>query len=188
MKPLVYADYCLRTEPGAGLSEMALSASVLMRSLHAAFTQIPDRFALGFPYLDDRLPQRKLSVFRVFAESQSDLNELYSIIKNGPGDALNRLFDVRYPETVPVGFAGPWKAFKRARIHSRQMADSRAKTMRQLDEEGTAWLNMGSSSQSHRFRMYIKSMPGPVESPETGGATNSYGLSIADQPVYLPQL
>ncbi|MGF6489163.1 hypothetical protein ABH904_002936 [Pseudomonas frederiksbergensis] len=166
------------------MSEVAEGASVLFRSLHGAFTHMSGHFALAFPRLDHKSPHARLLVFRVFAESLEDLESLHNFMKGG--DGLGRRFRADFPETVPVDFYGQWKAYKRARIHARSVPEARAKTMRQLDEAGTSWIDMGSKENGQRFRMYVT----VVESNQAGeiGRVNSYGLSIADQLLYLPHI
>ena len=189
MTPLVYTDLCLMGEGRLTMGEVAVGASVLMRSLHATFSQMPGCFALALPDLAHRSPQRRLSRFRVFASRMEDLAELHTLLKNG--DGLGRLFNASFPETVPADFKGPWMAYRRLRIHSRERASSRAVTMRALDEAGNSWVDMGSSDNRQRFRMYLACealAQGASPPPLEGAQVNSYGLSVAGYPLYLPHI
>lgn len=183
MKPTVYADFCLMAGRGASMGDVASGASVLFRTLHAVFTQMPGHFALAFPHLEHKSPQARLSVFRVFAESLEDLKELHDLMK--AGDGLNRIFKAAFPETVPENFSGPWKAYRRARIHSRNIPEARAKTMRKLDEDGSSWINMGSKENRQRFRLYVAIVDGQSGA---NGQINSYGLSVANNLLFLPHI
>jgi hypothetical protein len=184
MEPGVFVDFHLTAVRGSGMSASAVGASALFRALHAGFIQLPGRFALAFPRLDSPSPQARLSLFRVFAASIDDLAALHGVLKNG--DGLGRLYEARFPEIVPGDFAGPWVSFRRARIHSRRhAANSRSSTMRQLDEAGTTWIDMGSRENGQRFRLYL--LATRHDTPLTG-LPNGYGLSTADAPLALPLL
>jgi hypothetical protein len=185
MIPLVYVDIALMTTHGTEMADIAVGASVLMRSLHAVFTELPGRFALAIPRLNSDSPQRRLSIFRVFAEDRGHLDELIARLQQH--DGMNRLFAARYPQQVPSGFSGNWISYQRLRIPSRRVANCRARIMRQIDEGGVSWVDMGSKQNGHRFRMYIKTDTAPG-SASSGGKTNSYGLSLSESPFFLPDI
>jgi hypothetical protein len=184
MTPRIYVDICLSNQLGGNVSARAAGASLLMRSLHLCFTQMPGKFALALPDIQSSSPLKRLGRFRVFSENQDHLNALIAQLKQGGN--FGRVFEAHYPEQVPNDFSGPWLAYRRLRIKSRRVPQCRAKTIRRCMEEGKTWVDMSSKENGQRFRMYLDVVPG-IQADEPM-ATNSYGLSVASSPLYLPHI
>ena len=184
MKLTTYTDYCLKVTNRASMEEAAKAASTLMKGLHAAFSEHSSvQFALALPFAESGSPQKKMSVFRVFASSFEDLTLLNRFISQHPQYDL--LFYGKYPQTVPADFSGGYKAYRRLRIATRRKPQMRYKTMVKVAEQGTLWLDMYSKENGHQFRMYIDVING--EQSDTG-VVNSYGLSNANNPFFVPAI
>jgi hypothetical protein len=183
MKPATYVDYTVKVGNRASMEEVSQCASFLMKALHAGFSEHKDKFALALPNLDESSPQKKISTFRVFAESMSDHMELHEFVTRS--GYLDKHFVASFPKTVPEGFAGPYKAFTRIRIKSRAAGVQRLKKMLEVDTNGNAWINMQSRENGQRFPMYLQSHTAVAG---TEGVLNGYGLSQVDNLLYLPHL
>lgn len=182
MKANTYVDYRLRVPFKADMGEVARAASSLMRGLHAGLSELSEKqFALAFPHFESASPQKKLTVFRVFAESTDDQMELHQFMSKHP--KFGATFSADFPMMVPSEFAGPYKAFSRLRIRTRERSVTRLKQMLAVNEQGNLWIDMASKENGHRFRFYVQATEG---APGETGELNSYGLSNAEQLVYLP--
>lgn len=179
-----YVDYCLKVRKHGSMEEVAKAASALMKALHAAFSEHSARpFVLAFPHASSESPQKKLSVFRVFASSLDDqtiLNEFVSIHPK-----YDELFYAKFPKHVPEGFAGPYKAYTRYRIASRDTPKKRLRRMLEVGDKGNLWIDMSSNENGNRFRMYVAEHDGQAAS---NGLTNSYGLSVSERPCFVPSI
>lgn len=183
MKPATYVDYTVKVGNRASMEEVSQCASFLMRALHAGFSEHKGKFALALPHLDESSPQKKISTFRVFAESMNDHMQLHEFVTRS--GYLDKHFVASFPKTVPVDFAGPYKAFSRIRIKSRAAGVQRLKKMLEVDANGNSWINMQSRENGHRFPMYLQSH---TAAAGTEGVLNGYGLSQTDNLLYLPDL
>ena len=184
MKMTTYTDYCLKVTNRASMEEAAKAASTLMKGLHAAFSEHASiQFVLALPFSECGSPQKKMSVFRVFASSLEDLTLLNRFISNHP--QYDVLFYGKFPQPVPADFAGEYKAYTRLRIASRKKPQARYTTMVKVAEQGTLWLDMHSKENGQQFRMYINVLSGERSD---NGVTNSYGLSNANNPFFVPVL
>lgn len=166
------------------MEEVSQCASLLMKALHAGFSEHKGQFALALPHLDESSPQKKISTFRVFAESLSDHMQLHEFVTRS--GYLDKHFVASFPKTVPVDFAGPYKAFSRIRIKSRAAGVQRLKKMLEVDTNGNAWINMQSRENGHRFPMYLQSHTSVTAT--TPGVLNGYGLSNSESLLFLPDL
>lgn len=184
MTPKTYVDYCLKCPPKASMPEVAKAASCLMKCLHAAFSDIPGHaFALALIHSESPSPQKKLSVFRIFAESMEAQQSLHDFVLKSCH--YNDLFFATFPQSVPADFSGRYVAYARLRVASRAKPEMRLKKMIKVTEEGNLWIDMVSKENGNRFRMYIRRIEG---SSSSIGRLNSYGLSDANQLVFLPEL
>lgn len=186
MKPCFYVDYRIDLKGRPSSIEVAKASSGLLRTLHAVFEQMPGKFALALPEIENKFPMERISTFRVFAQTLEDLTALYSLAKKG--GLIGVRFIALHPEAVPENFQGEWVRFNRYRIPTRAEPVRRSKRMLKADEEGTTWIDMLSSSNDQRFRFYISM--NKVSAPESGCApdANAYGLSTSDAPVPLPYI
>lgn len=183
MKPDTYVDYTLKVGYRASMEEVSQCASFLMKALHAGFSEHKDKFALALPSLDESSPQKKISIFRVFAQSMSDHMLLHEFVARS--GYMDKHFVASFPKNVPEDFAGPFKAFTRIRIKSRAAGVQRLKKMLEVDTNGNAWINMQSRENGQRFPMYLESH---TASAGTEGVLNGYGLSHAANLQFLPDL
>lgn len=183
MNPKTYVDYCLKVTRQASMAEVAQAASAVLKGLHAAFSKHPDKFALAFPHADSASPQKKLSVFRVFADSLDDQGLLNGFVAQH--SQYEKLFYAKFPQLVPVDFSGPRRAFVRLRIASRATPIKRHRRMVEVGESGNIWVDMSSKENGQRFRLYVQTLEG---STTEQGKLNSYGLSVKDAPIFLPVL
>lgn len=183
MKPATYVDYTVKVGNRASMEEVSQCASFLMKALHAGFSELKDKFALALPHLDESSPQKKISTFRVFAESMNDHMQLHEFVTRS--GYLDKHFVASFPKTVPADFAGPYKAFSRIRIKSRAAGVQRLKKMLEVDANGNAWINMQSRENGNRFPMYLQSH---IAVAGTEGLLNGYGLSQAESLMFLPDL
>jgi hypothetical protein len=166
------------------MEEAAKAASTLMKGLHAAFSEHSSvQFVLALPFAESGSPQKKMSVFRVFAASFEDLALLNSFISNHP--QYDALFYGKFPQPVPADFAGEYKAYTRFRIATRSSPQKRYNRMVKVAEQGTLWIDMTSKENGNRFRMYIDVISGE---PSDTGVVNSYGLSNANNPLFVPAI
>lgn len=183
MKPASYVDYTLKVGNRASMDEVAQCAAFLMKALHAGFSEMKDKFALALPHLNEKSPQKKISTFRVFADSMNEHVQLHEFITRS--GYLDTHFVASFPKAVPADFAGPYKAFSRIRIKSRAHGVLRLKKMLEVDANGDAWINVQSRENGHRFQMYIQSHTAEAG---TDGVVNGYGLSQAENLLFLPDL
>lgn len=183
MKPSTYVDYTLKVGSKASMELVSQCASLLMRALHAGFSEHKDTFALALPHLDESSPQKKISTLRVFAESISDQMLLHAFVERS--GYLDKHFVAGFPKTVPESFSGPYKAYSRIRIKSRSSGVQRLKKMMEVDANGDAWINMQSRENGQRFPMYLKSHTAARSSE---GVLNGYGLSQSDHLLFLPDI
>lgn len=181
MKAKTYVDYCLKVTRQASMAEVAQAASAVFKGLHAAFSEHPDKFALAFPHADSPSPQKKLLVFRVFAESLEDQTILNNFVAQHPQH--DTLFYAKFPQVVPADFIGEHRAFLRLRIASRATPIKRHSRMVEVGGAGNIWIDMSSKENGQRFRLYIQTLDGQATE---SGKLNSYGLSLKDAPIYLP--
>lgn len=184
MKLTTYVDYCLKVTKQGSVEEAAKAASALMKGLHAGFSEHAEKqFVLAFPFAESDSPQKKLSVFRVFASGYEDQALLNSFISSHP--QYDMLFYAKFPQAVPMDFAGEHKAYTRFRIASRSTPQKRYRRMMEVAENGCMWIDMASKENGHRFRMYVDVASG---NPSDNGITNSYGLSNAESPYFVPAI
>lgn len=179
-----YVDYCLKVRKHGSMEEVAKAASALMKVLHAAFSEHSTRsFVLAFPCASSESPQKKLSVFRVFASSLDDQTILNEFVSSHL--KYDELFYGKFPKHVPEEFSGPYKAYTRYRIASREAPKKRLRRMLEVGEKGNLWIDMSSNENGNRFRLYVEEHEGQSAS---NGLTNSYGLSIAESPCFVPDI
>jgi hypothetical protein len=183
MKPATYVDYTLKVANRASVAEVSQGASLLMKALHAGFSEYKEKFALALPFLDESSPQKKLSTFRVFAQSMEDHVMLHEFMQRS--GYLDTYFVAGFPKMVPADFAGTYKAFSRVRIKSRADGVKRLKKMLEVESNGNPWFNVQSRENGHRFRMYVQSH---VAEAGSEGVLNGYGMSQAENLQYLPHL
>jgi len=118
MKPCFYVDYRIDLKGRPSSIEVAKASSGLLRTLHAVFEQMPGKFALALPEIENKFPMERISTFRVFAQTLEDLTALYSLAKKG--GLIGVRFIALHPEAVPENFQGEWVRFNRYRIPQEQ--------------------------------------------------------------------
>lgn len=179
-----YVDYCLKVGKHGSMEEVAKAASTLMKVLHAAFSEHSTRtYVLAFPCASSESPQKKLSVFRVFSSNLDDQTALNEFVSSHPH--YDELFYGKYPKHVPVGFDGPYKAYTRFRIASRETPQKRHRRMLEVADNGNLWIDMSSNENGNRFRLYVAEHVGQAAS---SGLTNSYGLSNSNSLCFVPDI
>lgn len=178
-----FVDYKITLHHKASSSEVAKAISSLMSVLHAGFSEIKGDFALAFPDLEANSAYKRLLTFRVFSNSRDNEESLIEFVRGST--LLEGQYSILAPRTVPSDFSGEYKSYSRVRIKSRERAQCRFETMTRLMSDGSHWIDIVSKSNGGRFRMYINVKKSSVAS---SGSTNSYGLSIAEEPVFLPAI
>lgn len=183
MNPATYVDYTVKVGSRASMEEVSQGASCLMKALHAGFSEFKGKFALALPFIDASSPQKKISTFRVFAETMNDHVQLHEFVSRSTH--FEKSFTAGFPKVVSPDFSGPYKAFSRIRIKSRADGEKRLKKMLEVEADGSPWLNIQSSENGHRFRMYLQSH---VSDALTVGVLSGYGLSQAESLHFLPDI
>lgn len=185
MKLTSYVDYTLVLSHRASAEEVAKAASSLMRALHSGFKTFPGEFALALPLLCEKNGMKRLSVFRVFAESSEQHAKLNDHVAKSKG--YDKIFIAKFAKSVSNDFSGPYVAYHRDRIKSRERPNERLAKMTSLLESNAPWIDMSSTSNDHSFRLYISTAVA-AQQGEAEGEVNSYGLSRKDRPVFVPDL
>lgn len=178
-----FVDYKINLHHKASSTEVAKATSVLMHALHAGFSEIKGDFALAFPDLESKSTYKRLTTFRVFSKNKEDEEKLIEFIRSSR--LSQSVYMVLAPRAVPADFSGEYASYSRVRIKSRDRAQERFSTMTQLMNSGAHWIDMRSKSNSNNFRMYLSVK---TSNAGTDGKVNSYGLSTAESPVFLPKI
>lgn len=182
MKPQTYVDAAVRDHAkGEGLTIPVMTR--LMGILHGVFRLQPGRFAVALPEARTGPRPHPGAFIRVFASGREELDLLEAAIRD---HALARDYVlIGYPRSVPVGFSGPWREFRRYRISNRGSRLEKCREYRLRQAAELPFFRSVSKSTGHGFGLYVAPMDGvPVEDCQP----DSYGLSVADRPFALPLL
>ncbi|CAK0764563.1 conserved hypothetical protein [Gammaproteobacteria bacterium] len=182
MKPLIYCDLEVRADTkneGFALPIMERTLGVL----HGVFRQSPDCYAIALPQAQSGERRHPGAVIRVFAETREDLDRLVTTIQDFP--VVRDYLMIGYPRSVPVGFNGPWREYRRYRITNRGSRLEKCREFRLQEASKLPYLRVVSRSTGHGFGLYVASVEG---SQVDDCKPDSYGLSVATRPFALPWL
>ena len=195
MTPRHYVDIHLpgRLSPRQDdFSGLPMVASMVIRGLHGVFSEFKEAgevvYALSLPDFDKASALKRI---RVFSETEDQIHALIKELKES-FKAMKVHF--QFPEEVPSDYSGPCVAFTRYRIPTRS-ADFTGGALRiarllQANKQ-CVHVTLKSQSNGNVFRFNIDKIDlgsGAPDKTESSGRLNSYGLSLSNHLVALPEI
>lgn len=168
---------------GAGRIPALPVMTRLVRVLHGIFRQYSGRFALGFPRMKSGESRHPGHIIRVFADSRDELDIVVNLLKEN--ERIHGYIRYGYPESVPEGFKGPWKEYRRYRIPGMGSRLDKCRKYRLNASEKLAYFRAASRSNHQGFVLFVECRDG---APSSDCQPDSYGLSVPTRAFSVPML
>lgn len=177
MTPNYYIDFKLCDAMGFAPG----AAAIAVKKIHQL---IKDKALTLAIYLPEK---RTFDYVRVFAEDLATLNAVMVLF--GEDNRLSQHYRAAAISQVPSDFDGKWVAITRYRLYGKKDKQDKPEYHQKRIDDFTRmklnFLRINSKSTGQVFTLAIE-YDYQTSPTKTGGALNSYGLSIKHNPVFLP--